>query len=96
MSATGGEAPRLQASEVALDPLVGGHTTVQDALGALGIVPVAGTGTTLGFYGATPVTQPVAIPDPAGGATVDSQARAAIVAILDVLGAGGGGVGITA
>lgn len=43
-----------------------------------------GTGTTqkLAFWNATPVIQPVHIADPSGGATVDSEARTAINAIL--------------
>lgn len=38
-----------------------------------------------GFYGATPVDQPATIADPAGGVTVDSQARTAINTIIDRL-----------
>lgn len=89
-------APRLQASEVALNPEIGAAVTVQQALATQHAVPVAGDATHLGFYGATPVTQHIAIADPAGGGTIDAEARAAIVAILDVLGTAGGGVGITA
>jgi len=69
-------------------------------------VNVAGAGETvaqlgaalefLGLYGATPVAQPVAITAPSGGAVVDTQARAAIVSILDAIGAAAGGIGITA
>lgn len=36
----------------------------------------------LGFYGATPVARPAAVADAAGGATVDSEARAAINTLL--------------
>ena len=39
----------------------------------------------LGFYGATPVNQPETIADPSGGATVDSEARTAINALIDRL-----------
>lgn len=39
----------------------------------------------VGFYGATPAAQHAAIADPAAGATVDAEARAAIDAILDAL-----------
>lgn len=42
-------------------------------------------GTTLGLLGATPVTQRTHIADPSGGLTADTQARAAINAILDLL-----------
>jgi hypothetical protein len=43
-----------------------------------------GTGTTqkLAFWNATPVAQPAHIADPSGGATVDTEARTAINAIL--------------
>jgi hypothetical protein len=36
----------------------------------------------LGFYGVTPVVQGAAITAPSGGATVDSQARTAIVSLI--------------
>lgn len=39
----------------------------------------------LGFYGATPVDQPLTVSDPAGGGTVDTEARTAIGAIIDRL-----------
>lgn len=39
----------------------------------------------LAFYGATPVVQQASISDPAGGTTVDSEARTAIGLILDRL-----------
>lgn len=42
-------------------------------------------GTTAGFYGTTPTTQPTAVADPAGGATVDAESRTAIGAIIDRL-----------
>ena len=46
-----------------------------------------GTATTqlLGFYNATPVDQPATISDPAGGGTVDAEARTAIDALIDRL-----------
>ena len=39
----------------------------------------------LGFYGKTPVDQPATVADPAGGGTVDTEARTAINAIIDRL-----------
>jgi hypothetical protein len=39
----------------------------------------------LGFYNATPVNQPDTVADPAGGATVDAEARTAINSIIDRL-----------
>lgn len=37
------------------------------------------------FWGATPVDRPATVNDPAGGLTVDSEARTAINAIIDRL-----------
>ena len=39
----------------------------------------------LGFFGATPVDQPATVADPSGGSTVDTEARAAISAVIDRL-----------
>jgi hypothetical protein len=39
----------------------------------------------LGFFGATPVDQPATVSDPSGGSTVDTEARAAIAAVIDRL-----------
>ena len=39
----------------------------------------------LGFYGVTPVDQPATVADPTGGATVDAEARTAIIALIDRL-----------
>lgn len=39
----------------------------------------------LGFYGATPVDRPDTVADPAGGGTIDAEARTAINAIIDRL-----------
>lgn len=39
----------------------------------------------LAFYGSTPVVQQASIPDPSGGVTEDTQARATISSILDLL-----------
>lgn len=43
---------------------------------------VAVNNTGLGFFGATPAAQPVAVADAAGGATVDAEARTALNALL--------------
>lgn len=53
-----------------------------------------GTATTqkIGFWNATPIVQPVHIADPAGGATVDAEARSAIASINATLAA----LGLTA
>jgi hypothetical protein len=53
-------------------------------------------GITIGLYAATAVAQPAAITPPSGGAVVDTEARAAIVSILNAIGAAAGGIGITA
>jgi len=50
----------------------------------------------IALYGGAAVVQPVAITAPAGGAVVDSESRAAIVSILNALGAAAGGIGVTA
>lgn len=39
----------------------------------------------IAFFGGTPVDQPATVADPSGGATVDSQARTAIIAVIDRL-----------
>lgn len=39
----------------------------------------------LGFWGTSPVDKPATISDPSGGVTIDSEARTAIIAILDLL-----------
>ena len=52
--------------------------------------------TEIGFYQASPVTQPAAVTHPSGGTTVDTQARTAIVSLINVLSAAGGGNGLTA
>jgi len=39
----------------------------------------------LGFFGAAPVDQPATVADPSGGSTVDTEARAAIAAVIDRL-----------
>ena len=37
----------------------------------------------LSLWGVTPVDQPETVSDPSGGGTVDSQARTAVIAIID-------------
>jgi len=39
----------------------------------------------IGFFGATPVAQQASIANPAGGVTVDAEARTAIISVLGVL-----------
>lgn len=86
---------------------IGGFDGVQAFVGAGGTFgaydnssnPIiqAVDGQLIGFYnGTAPVVQPAAIPAPAGGLVIDAQARAAIASILNALGAGTGGIGITA
>lgn len=55
-----------------------------------------GTGRQIGFFGATPISQPAAIGAPSGGTTVDTQARAAIVSLINLLSAAAAGYGLTA
>jgi hypothetical protein len=52
-------------------------------------------GSNVGFYATAPVAQAGAITKPSGGVTVDAEARTAIDAIIDALGATSG-VGLTA
>lgn len=60
---------------------VGGDIGVTGALTAPGIAATAAG--LLGFFAAPPVAGPAsAIPDPAGGGTVDAEARTAIAALL--------------
>lgn len=60
------------------------------------VMQATDTGKIALYVGTAPVAQPAAIPAPAGGATIDTQARAAIAAILAALGAAAGGIGVTA
>jgi len=50
-----------------------------------GIKIGSATTSLLGFYGVTPVDQPATVADPAGGGTIDTEARTAINAIIDRL-----------
>lgn len=58
-------------------------------LGTGGVLEIGGslkhTGTTVGFFGVTPVTRQGSIANPTGGATTDAEARTAIDSILSVL-----------
>jgi hypothetical protein len=54
--------------------------------GTLRGLQIGGASTSLlGFYGATPVDRPDTIADPAGGGTIDAEARTAINTIIDRL-----------
>jgi hypothetical protein len=50
-----------------------------------GIKIGSATSSLLGFYGVTPVDQPATVADPAGGGTIDTEARTAVNAIIDRL-----------
>lgn len=56
--------------------------TVISSGGTIGMKIGSATTEKLGFYGETPVDQPATVSAPAGGATVDSQARTAITSII--------------
>lgn len=62
------------------------QTTAGSAGGTKRGLQIGGASTDeLGFFGATPVDQPATVPDPSGGSTVDTEARAAIAAVIDRL-----------
>lgn len=62
------------------------EVTKGSAGGTLRGLRIGGASTSLlGFYGATPVDQPDTIADPAGGGTIDAEARTAINTIIDRL-----------
>jgi hypothetical protein len=71
---------RWASSEFIIDAEFGGTGTA-----LRGIKIGSATSSLLGFYGATPVDQPATVADPAGGGTVDTEARTAINAIIDRL-----------
>ena len=50
-----------------------------------GIKIGSATSSLLGFYGATPVDRPATVADPAGGGTIDTEARTAIGEVIDRL-----------
>jgi len=70
---------RWASDEFILDAEKGGTGTLR------GIKIGSATSSLLGFYGVTPVDQPGTVADPAGGGTVDTEARTAINAIIDRL-----------
>ena len=62
------------------------QTTAGSAGGTKRGLQIGGAATDeLGFFGATPVDQPATVSDPSGGITVDTEARAAIAAVIDRL-----------
>jgi hypothetical protein len=71
---------RWASSEFIIDAEFGGTGTA-----LRGIKIGSATSSLLGFYGVTPVDQPATVADPAGGGTVDTEARTAINAIIDRL-----------
>ncbi len=70
---------RWASNEFIIDAEAGGTGTLR------GIKIGSATSSLLGFYGATPVDQPATVADPAGGGTVDTEARTAINDIIDRL-----------
>lgn len=50
----------------------------------------------MAFFGSPEIAQPAAVAAPSGGTTIDTQARAAIVSILNLLSQAAGGLGLTA
>jgi hypothetical protein len=71
---------RWASNEFIIDAQAGGSGT-----SLRGIKIGSATSSLLGFYGVTPVDQPATVADPAGGGTVDTEARTAINAIIDRL-----------
>ena len=71
---------RWASNEFIIDAEAGGTGT-----SLRGIKIGSATSSLLGFYGVTPVDQPATVADPAGGGTVDTEARTAINAIIDRL-----------
>jgi hypothetical protein len=70
---------RWASNEFILDAEAGGTGTLR------GIKIGSATSSLLGFYGATPVDRPATVADPAGGGTIDTEARTAINDIIDRL-----------
>jgi len=70
---------RWASNEFIIDAEAGGTGTLR------GIKIGSATSSLLGFYGATPVDRPATVADPAGGGTIDTEARTAINDIIDRL-----------
>lgn len=87
--ANGTAGATVQATTVLVDPSTGTVTLPDSA----NVVLNTGTGTKigtatgqkLGFYNASPIAQGASVADAAGGATVDTEARAAINAVISRL-----------
>lgn len=69
------------------DPNTGLFSTSADDVSVVagGVDRLRLNGTGVGFFAATPVAQQANVSDPAGGATVDAEARTAINSVLDIL-----------
>ena len=59
--------------------------TTGTKIGTQGYVSASDTGQKIGFFDKVPVIQLATVSDPAGGATVDTPARTAIIAVIDAL-----------
>jgi hypothetical protein len=70
---------RWASNEFIIDTEAGGTGTLR------GLKIGSATSSLLGFYGATPVDRPATVADPAGGGTIDAEARTAINDIIDRL-----------
>jgi hypothetical protein len=70
---------RWASNEFIIDAEAGGTGTLR------GIKIGSATSSLLGFYGVTPVDQPATVADPAGGGTIDTEARTAINDLIDRL-----------
>jgi hypothetical protein len=70
---------RWASNECIIDTEAGGTGTLR------GLKIGSATSSLLGFYGATPVDRPATVADPAGGGTIDTEARTAINDIIDRL-----------
>lgn len=69
------------------DPNTGLYSSSADAVSLVagGVDRIQANGTGIGFFATTPVAQQAHVSDPAGGATVDAEARTAINSVLDIL-----------